>query len=91
MKQKSAPGAGLTVVLEALFHKPVELGDRDIPAGFDTNGAAAARGLGHQAALGGFIMVLHSSEAIGYTEWHHPGAGRGCGNVPAYRCLPGCE
>jgi hypothetical protein len=27
----------------------VELGDRDIPAGFDTDGAAAAWGLGHQA------------------------------------------
>jgi hypothetical protein len=30
----------------------VELGDRDIPAGFDANGAAATRGLGHQATLG---------------------------------------
>jgi hypothetical protein len=47
------PGAGLAVVLEALFHKPVELEDRDIPAGINTGGAAAARGLGHQAALGG--------------------------------------
>ena len=41
------------MVLEALFHKPVELGDRDIPAGFNADGAAATRGLGHQAALGG--------------------------------------
>jgi hypothetical protein len=47
------PGASFSIVQEALFHKLVKLGDRDILASFDADGAAAARGLGHQAALGG--------------------------------------
>jgi NAD(P)-dependent dehydrogenase (short-subunit alcohol dehydrogenase family) len=40
-------GAGFAVVLKVLFHKFVELRDRDIPAGLDTNDAAAAWGLGY--------------------------------------------
>ena len=52
------PDAGLTIVLQADFHKLVELGDRDIPAGFDACGAAATWGFGHQAALGGLAQGL---------------------------------
>ena len=35
------PGIGFTVVLKTLFHKLVELGNRNIPAGFDADCTAA--------------------------------------------------
>ena len=74
------PDTGFAVVLEALFHKLVELGNWDIPAGFNADGTAAARGLGDQAALGGLddgLAFFGRQQAAqgGIVQ----GAGRGCG------------